>query len=83
MEKRNSFKLQILKIDEAVFDGQVVSVTVPGSAGELTILRDHETFLSSLKAGTVTVTDADGKKEEIAIEQGFVEATQDKVTILL
>jgi len=79
----NTFPLQVLRINEQVFVGDVISVTVPGASGELTILAKHETILTSMKSGQIVIKKEDSSLESIDIEQGFVEATKDKVTILL
>jgi len=79
----NTFPLQVLRINEEVFVGDVVSVTVPGASGELTILAKHETILTSMKEGEILLKKEDMSTEKISVEHGFVEATKDKVTILL
>ena len=78
-----TFPLLVLKITETVFEGEVESVTVPGSTGELTILAKHETMLSSLKQGLLSIKDKEGVSHELDITHGFLEATSDKVIILL
>jgi len=79
----NTFPLQVLRINENVFEGDVISVTAPGSSGELTILAKHETLLTSLKQGEISIKKSDATTETILIEHGFVEATSDKVIVLL
>jgi F0F1-type ATP synthase epsilon subunit len=39
MSKENSFKLKILTPDKKLFEGEVVSLTVPTKAGEITVLK--------------------------------------------
>lgn len=79
----NTFKLQVLRINEIVFDGPAVSVTAPGSVGEMTILPKHETMLTSLRAGTLCIRTTSDPSRYIDINRGFLEATKDKITILL
>ena len=79
----NTFPLHILRINETVFDGEVSSLTAPGTAGELTILANHETMLSSLQAGELVIRAVDQADQTIAIERGFLEATTERVTVLL
>ena len=43
--------LKIISAQEVIFDGEVTSVTLPGSNGEFTVLRNHATLLSTLVAG--------------------------------
>lgn len=79
----NIFPLQVLRINETVFDGMAQSVNAPGASGELTILAKHETLLTSLLPGNLTIKKEDGTTETVEIKHGFVEATKDKVTVLL
>ena len=47
--------LTISRVDLPVFDGEVVSVTVPGTAGEMTLLANHAPIISPLKEGTILI----------------------------
>ncbi len=66
-----------------VFDGPVASVTVPGLAGEMTLLADHAAIISPLKAGTIVVRREDGAEESISIETGTLELSHNQATILI
>lgn len=79
----NTFPLQVLKINETVFEGNAVSLTAPGTAGELTVLPKHETMLTSLAPGQLCIRPENGAEECIEIQHGFLEATSSKVTVLL
>ncbi len=75
--------LTISKVDAPVFDGDVVSVTVPGTEGEMTILADHEALISVLKAGTVTVRPETGDVQTYVIDQGTIEISHNHATVLI
>ncbi|MBC7836568.1 F0F1 ATP synthase subunit epsilon, partial [Acetobacteraceae bacterium] len=45
----------IARVDELLYDGEARSLTVPGSAGEMTLLSEHEPLISTLKPGLITV----------------------------
>lgn len=83
MAKNKTLNLTIARVDAPVFAGEVASVTVPGSEGEMTLLADHTPLMSALKAGTITVRKADGSTEVFAVESGTLEVSQNQVTILL
>ncbi len=74
--------LVVAKVDEQVFNGEAESVTVPGTAGEMTILGHHEPLISTLKKGEVVVRSSEGEKK-IAIEGGVIEVRSDGATIIL
>jgi F-type H+-transporting ATPase subunit epsilon len=69
-----------------VLEDEVDSVTLPGSAGQFTVLPDHALFISSLKEGELYVrqTEPDGKEKVtyFKIGKGFVEVEKNTVTIL-
>lgn len=78
-----TFPLRVLKINEPIFEGEAVSVTAPGSSGELTILAKHETMLSSLQGGEIRIHPKEGGEVCVEIDHGFIEATPNMVTVLL
>lgn len=78
-----TFPLHILRINETVFAGEAKAVNAPGAAGDVTILANHETMLTSLTSGELMITLADDSEERIKIDHGFLEATAKNVTVLL
>lgn len=75
--------LTISRVDMPVFDGPVVSVTVPGLAGEMTILAEHAAIISPLKTGTILIRKEDGEEESISVENGTLELSGNHATILI
>ena len=59
----------------------VDSVLAPGGEGEFGVLPAHEPYLTSLQAGELRYV-VDGKTFQVAVSGGFVEVTQERVTIL-
>lgn len=78
-----TFNLVITAVEGAKFDGEAVSVTVPGSAGEMTLLAGHEPIVTTLKSGTITVRQDKGDPEQVLIEKGVMECSGNRVTILM
>ncbi len=76
-------KLTIARVDGSVFDGEVVSVTVPGTEGEMTIMADHEPLVSALKSGTVIVRPAAGETTTYELENGTIEVRDNHATVLI
>ncbi len=60
---------------------QAVSVTLPGSRGQLQILPGHADMLAMLGTGVLKLV-ADGTVRTFAISYGFADVTSDKVTVL-
>lgn len=83
MAEHKLLKLTISRVDGPIFDGEVVFVTVPGVAGEMTILANHSALISPLKKGTMTLKKADDTTELIELEGGTLEISQNHATILI
>lgn len=66
-----------------VFDGEVVSVTVPGTAGEMTLLANHSAIISPLKEGTILIKKESGEDESVSITSGTLEMSDNHATILI
>ena len=73
--------LRIATLEKLVFDGVVQSVTLPGSAGVLTILPNHMPLITPLSLGEIT---ARGEHDEfyLAISSGMVEVQPQRVLVL-
>lgn len=67
--------------EKVVFDGEVTSVTVPGTAGSFEILQNHAPIISSLESGKVVYQPARADKTEVDIRSGFVEVRHDEVSL--
>lgn len=77
--------LTISTVDIQLFRGDIYSVTVPGTEGELTILSGHEALITLLKPGTITVRvgEHDSNPQTFTIEGGALETSQGEITILV
>ena len=64
----NTFRLVIASVADTRFDSAAVSATMPGSAGEFTLLPYHEPFVTTLKQGTITVRQTGGSRKEFPVE---------------
>ena len=78
----NTFHLVVASVGETRYIGRANSVTLPGAAGELTMLAHHEPLVTTLKAGTITVRDSEGEKK-FAIEDGVLEYSGNRAVVLL
>ena len=64
-----------------LFSGDVESVVIPGSEGEMTILPLHAPVLTSLRHGVLVMTDAKGP-QKIFVRGGFAEVNPKGLTVL-
>jgi len=79
----NTFHLTIASVGETRFDGPAISATLPGTAGEFTILARHEPIVTTLKKGKVTVKDSSNAEKYFEIEGGVLECSGNKAVVLL
>ena len=83
MAEQKTFQLMIARVDGPLFDAPAVSVTVPGAEGEMTVLAEHEAFISPLRQGTITVRRIDGETESFECAIGTIEIGENEVYVLL
>jgi F-type H+-transporting ATPase subunit epsilon len=78
-----TLKLEIITPDKVVLseDG-VVSVVAPGTEGYLGVMANHAPLMTELAVGELDYRRADGFFDEIAIAGGFMEVSENKVTVL-
>jgi len=77
----NDIYLEIISPSKTVFQGQVSSITVPGSMGNFQILKNHAPLVSTLDIGELKIK-IDDKFQYFAISGGTIEITNNKVLIL-
>ena len=78
----HTFKLSVLTPEQAVFDGLVEYVEVPGTEGYMGVLANHAALVTGLAAGTLTVRKEDGVTEKFAVSGGFFEVSHNNATVL-
>ena len=77
----NTIKLEIVTPEAKTFSEDVDMVTLTGSDGEMGILPQHMPLMTQLVAGEITAI-KDGKSIFLAVGNGFVQVTRDRVAIL-
>lgn len=83
MAEQRLLKVTLSRVDKALFDGEVVGVSVPGVGGNMQILANHQPLISPLKKGTVTLHKANNETESFRIESGTLEVSNNHATILV
>jgi len=73
--------LEIVTPERKVFDETVDAVTIPTANGEIGILPNHAPLISTLKPGILTYSNR-GASERMVVSGGFVEVSENKVSIL-
>jgi len=76
------FHVEIISATRKIFDGDVVSLTVPGEQGLFGVLAGHAPLMSSLAIGEITCEDENERTCSLAVSGGFIEVKYDGVLIL-
>ena len=74
-------QLAIVTAEGESFSGEVDAVVAPGGLGEFTVLPTHARMISTLLPG-VLLFDQAGDSVSLALSGGFLEVSQNKVTVL-
>jgi F-type H+-transporting ATPase subunit epsilon len=72
----------IVSAERAIFSGEVSSISLRGTIGELGIHPGHAPLLTGVAPGAVQLTLADGQQEVYFASGGFLEVQPGVVTIL-
>jgi F-type H+-transporting ATPase subunit epsilon len=76
-------KLNVISLKDLEFDGEVSSLNLKTTSGEITVLDNHRPLITALKKGEAVVIKKGGDKLSFNIESGFLEIGEDnRATIL-
>ena len=78
----NLFKLDIFSPEKPVYSDEVVSLVAIGTDGSFGVLANHAPLLTSLEIGVLEITNSSNKSEMLALNGGFLEVVNNRVTIL-
>jgi F-type H+-transporting ATPase subunit epsilon len=74
-------RLEIVTPEAKTFSDNVDSVVIPGVEGELGVLPMHAPMMTLLEPGELRVM-KNGEEILLAVGEGFVEITQEKIAVL-
>lgn len=74
-------KLQFLSPGKTIYDGDVQSVTIPGTKGMFSVWEKHAPLITTMTEGTVVFRITDKEIHEVHISGGFAEVKDNVVTI--
>ena len=77
-----AFSLEIVTPAKVVFQGEVTSLSAPGTLGGFQVLYNHAPLLSSMAVGVVKIRDTEGKDTLYATRGGFVEVKENRAVVL-
>src|SRR6185436_13210909 len=77
----STLKLEIVTPEGVTYSEDVEMVTLPGSEGELGVYPNHVPLMTQVVAGEITAR-RNGSDEWLAVGDGFVEITGERVAVL-
>lgn len=78
----NSLHFELVSPERLLISEAVASVTVPGSDGYFTVLRDHAPFMTTMKPGVVEITSEASELSRIFVRGGFADVGASGLTLL-
>ncbi|MBK7142721.1 MAG: ATP synthase F1 subunit epsilon [bacterium] len=76
------FRLSIVTPEQIEYEGDVKSLTAPGSDGYLGVLSHHAPLITALKPGKIEFRDNNDAVHVLAVSNGFLEVSHNRATIL-
>ena len=77
-----AFKFELVSPERLLVSEQVDSVVIPGTEGEMTIMANHATVMTTIRPGVVTVKTVSGKEERYIVFSGFADIVPAGCTLL-
>ncbi|MCP4144529.1 MAG: ATP synthase F1 subunit epsilon [bacterium] len=77
-----AFKITIVTAERQAYEGEAVSVILPGISGYLGVLANHAPLVTALVPGVLTIRTDDSNTEYLAIGTGFVEIANNAMSIM-
>lgn len=75
--------LKIISTEDILFEGEVTSVTLPGTMGSFTVLKNHASLISTLTPGNITYSTDEGREGTIDIYGGMVDVDNNIVSVCI
>lgn len=82
MADLKKFQLEVISPERIFYDGEVEMVELTTIEGDIGVYANHIPLTTIVAPGIMTITEGGGQLKEAAVLEGFMEITQEKVTIL-
>ena len=77
------FQVHILAADKNFYEGPCVSLTIPASDGERSILAHHDSMIAAIQPGTLRWQVPGEKVQLAAVSPGMVKVERNDVVVLV
>lgn len=75
--------LKIISAEDVLFEGEVTSVSLPGTMGAFTVLKNHASLISTLSKGKIAYVAEDGNENSIDVDGGLVDVDNNIVSVCI
>jgi F-type H+-transporting ATPase subunit epsilon len=82
MAELKKFQLEVISPERVFYTGDVEMVELTTTEGDIGVYADHIPLTTIVAPGVMTITEQGEQTKEAAVLEGFMEITQEKVTIL-
>mgnify|MGYP003411047817 FL=1 len=76
------FKVKVITPDKTLFDGETEQIIVRSTEGDVGILANHISYVSSIPSSPLKIKQSDGTYKVAAISGGMIKTSKDKTTII-
>ena len=83
MADQKLLTVTVTNVNAPLYSGDVVSVSVPGIDGDMTVMGNHEPLISPLKEGEIRLQEPSGNEIVHSIRSGVLEVSHNHATILI
>lgn len=80
--ERSPLKVEVVSADRQIWVGDVNNIIARTTEGDIGILPGHEPMMAALVPCAVEIITADGRRETLAVDGGFISVAEGKVWIL-
>lgn len=78
----DSFNFELVSPERLLVSADVTAVVIPGTDGEMTVMAQHAPVMTTVKAGIVKLTKADGAEDKFVVFGGFADVLPTGCTLL-
>ena len=75
-------KLEIISSEKVLYNGDVESVTLPGTKGAFTVLNNHASLISTLQKGKIEYLTGN-ERHSVETSGGFVDVDNNRIAVCI
>ncbi|MFV0452874.1 MAG: F0F1 ATP synthase subunit epsilon [Propioniciclava sp.] len=77
-----ALRVEVVSADGVIWEGEALSVIARTTEGDIGVMANHEPLLAILEPCAAEVLSADGLRELVAVDGGFLSVSDNRVALL-